>query len=858
MSTKPPRWGETLLKIFCPQEEHREILGDFEELYNLKVAKKGKLRACFWYLLQIFQLIRSGSELSFYWNFAIFRNYLTVVFRNLRRQKAYSLINMSGLALGLSVFFFISVWVVHEIGYDRFHEKASFIYRVNEIRTFPDDVQYSYRTPGPLSQMIEESFPEIKEAVRFAWTGERVIRYKNRVYYESAIITADPAFLEIFTFPLIEGDPKSALDDLYSIIITESVAHKYFEGEDPVGRILSLDNRFDFTVTGVMKDVPSNSHIQFDMIVPFDIVGKLGWAARAWNFSLASTYILLEKNVDVQALGTKIAGIVKAHDADTNIELFLQPLTKIHLFSNFENPRAQGRILYVYIFSFIGLLILLIACINFMNLSTARSEQRAKEIGIRKVVGAFRRHLIRQFLFEAVFFAGIGLALALILVQAFLPGFNEVSGESFSLSNLTEGPLLLLILGVTLITGILSGSYPALFLSSFKPVDVFRGKRKAGSKGVLLRKTLVWFQMSVSIFLIIGTSVIYTQIDYLKNKELGFDKEHVVSLPLGIANAENPHIYARLKNELIRDPHVQVVSASFTHPTWFATAADRVRHNGRRLDEKIPVNITSVEYDFIETLNIKILKGRSFSNDYGSERGNVIINETFERLMGVESALNETLTIGDEYQGQIIGVMKDFHMESVAAGRIGPLILFLNPRINYIFVRIFPNEISSAMAALEKAWEKAAPNLPFNANFLDEEFDGLYQDVERVGTILKYFTYVAGLIACLGLIGLASFAAEKRTKEIGVRKVLGSSVSGIVVLLSQDFVKLILLANLCAWPVAWFVMQYWLGKFPYHVNLSWTVFILSGLLAMVVTLAAVGYQTLRASLADPVRSLRYE
>jgi putative ABC transport system permease protein len=858
ISSKPPGWIELLLKAFCPKDKHREILGDFEELYNAKIAKSGKLKASLWYFLMIFQLIRSESELSIYWSFAMFRNYTTIAFRNLKRQKAYSIINISGLALGLSVFLILSVWVLHELSYDRFHEKTPLIFRVNEIRHFPDDVQYSSRTPGPLSRVLKETFPEVKEAVRFAWTGERVIRYKDRVYYENAIITADPEFLNMFTFSFIKGNKKNALDQLYSMIITESIADKYFGRENPVGKVISLDNRFDFTVTGVIKDVPSNSHVQFDMIVPFDIVEKLGWAARAWNFSLASTYVLLENNVDIQEFEKKIAGIVEAHNTDTNIELFLQPLTKIHLYSNFENPRAKGRILYVYVFSFVGILILLIACINFMNLTTARSEHRAKEIGMRKVVGASRRHLIRQFLFEAVFFASVGLVFALLLVQTFLPGFNEITGESFSLSNLTEGTLLLLILGVTLMTGVLSGSYPAILLSSFLPMDVLRGRLKAGSRGSLLRKTLVWIQMSVSIFLIITTSVIYTQIDYLKNKELGFDKEHVISVPLGIANAENPQIYSRFKTELTQNPHVQMVSASFTHPSWFATAADQVRYKGKRLDEKVPVNITSVDYDFVETLKIKILKGRSFSKDFGSERGNLIVNETFEKLMGAESAINETLTIGNEYKGQIVGVMKDFHMESVSTGKIGPLILFLNPRINYIFVRVNPGNVSSTLASLEKAWEKATPNLPFNANFLDEEFDSLYQDVERIGIILRSFTYVAGFIACLGLIGLASFATEKRTKEIGVRKVLGSSVGGIVVLLSRDFVKLVLVANLCTWPFAWVVMQNWLQKFPYHVNLSWSTFILSGLLALIVTLAAVVFQTIRASLADPVHSLRYE
>ena len=855
---RPPRPGEWLFRFFYAGEDCQERLGDCQELYNIQIQQKGKIRATLWYYLQIIRLLRSESELSLYWRFTMFRNYITIALRNLRRHKGYSFINIAGLTLGLSIFLLISVWVTHEFSYDRFHKNAASIYRINTQRHFPDYVTYSFRTPGPLSPLLKDTYPEIQEAARFAWTGERVVRYRDNAYYENFILTVDPAFLRLFDFPLIKGDKQTALEGLYSMVITSGTAEKYFGEEDPLGKVITLDNRYDFTITGVMRDVPANSHIQFDMMVPFEMVKKLGWATEVWDFSVASTYIRLPKNIDYREFEKKIAGIIKNYDKDTNMELFLQPLTRVHLFSNFDDSEGSGRILYVYIFSLVGLLILVMACINFMNLTTARSERRAKEIGMRKVIGASRKHLIRQFLTEAVFFALAALVLSPLLVQLLLPGFNDITGESFSLADFTQGHMLLIVTGITLLTGLISGSYPALYLSSFQPVRALQGGVTAGPRGSFFRKTLVLVQMSLSVLLIIVSAVIHSQIDFLKNKDLGFDKEHVVSIPLGISNKENTQIYERLKTELEPNPGIQMVSAAFTHPAQFGTNPDKVAFNGRHLNEITPLNMTSVYYDYIETLKIKILRGRSFSREFGLEKGNLIVNERFEKLMGVDSAVNQTLSIGDTYQGTIVGVMQDFHIESVSEALIGPLILFLNPGVNYIFVRVQPENIAAALDTMEKAWKKAAPHLPFNYNFLDEDFNRLYQDVEKVGGSLKYATIVAGFIACLGLLGLASFATEKRTKEIGIRKVLGSSATGIATLLSKDFVLLILKANLLAWPISWLLMRSWLSRFPYHMSLSWSFFVLSGLTALGATLLTVSFQTFKASLADPVKSLKYE
>jgi putative ABC transport system permease protein len=853
-----PSWVERSLKHFYDGEELQEKLGDFEEIYWGKIGKSGKTRRTLWCLIQIIRMVVSSLELSFYWSFGMFKNYVMIAWRNLRRQKVYSLITVSGLALGIAAFLLIAVWVLHELSFDRFHENASSIFQVFEKRHFPDQVRHSFRTPGPLSEQLKEHFPEIRESARVAMTGERVMRCSDKIFYEDQIITVDPEFFSMFSFPFIEGDKETALRSPDSMVISERFVRKYFGRENPIGKVITMDNRLDFRVTGVIKNVPANSHLKFDMVVPFEVVEKLGWKTDAWDFSMALTYILLQKSTDYRSFEQKIASFVKNYDKETNRELFLKPLTRIHLYSNYDNPESQGRIQYVYVFALVGSLILIIACINFMNLATARSEYRSKEIGMRKVIGAGKTQIVRQFLMEAVFIALLSLLLAPLLIKLVLPGFNEVTGETFTLASFANLRMILLILGVTLMTGILSGSYPALFLSSIQPVKVFYRHIQPGFKSSLMRKVLVLFQMSISLVLLIISVIIFSQIDYLKNKDLGFDKEHVISLPLGISNKENSNVYKRFKNEIKKIPQIESVSAAFTHPTRLGTQAKDVIFEGRRLDDEMPINITSVDFDFIETLKIKVLKGRSFSEDYGTEGGNLIINERFEKILGDESALNKTLSIGDTYSGNIIGVVQDFHIESVSNAYIGPLILFLNPRVNYIFVRFRPADISSVLKIMEQAWMKVAPHLPFTYNFLDEEFDRLYTDVENLGAIIEYFTIIAGLIAFLGLFALSSFAAEKRTKEIGIRKLLGSSIGNILFLLNKDFVKLILLANICVWPIAWIIMRRWLLNFPYHVGLSWIIFILSGLAALFFTMIAVSYQTIRAACASPVKSLRYE
>jgi ABC-type antimicrobial peptide transport system permease subunit len=788
----------------------------------------------------------------------LLKNYFKIAFRNLIKKKGYSFINIAGLTLGITAFFLISVWVMFHLSFDRFHENASHIYRVMERRHFPDHVEYGFRTPGPLAASLEEKFSEVKEGIRVAMTGERVIKHDDKIYFENGILTVDPSFLRVFSFPFVLGDKETALNDLFSIVITESMTKKYFGAEDPMGKVLTLDDKFEFTVTGVVEDCPMNSHLWFDMLVPFEIVEKLGWSMDVWDYSMTISYLQLKENVDFQNFSTKIANYLMNFKEDTNIELMLQPLTRIHLYSDYENPDSRGLIQYIFVYSFVGILILFIACINFMNLATARSERRAKEIGMRKVIGAAKRHLIGQFLLEAVLIAFISLLFAPLLLEFFLPRFNEITGQSFTRDNFLSLKMILLTLCVTLLTGLISGIYPALFLSSFQPVKVLKGWVTLGTKGAFLRKTLVVIQLSVSVVLIIVSIFVFNQINFLKNKDLGFDKEHIVSIPLGISNADNPQIYQRFKDELSNDPRVLNITGSFTHPMRLGTPMQNIIYNGIRLDELSPLNVTSVDYDYIKTFKLPIIRGRSFSQEFGSERGNVIINESFEKLLGEDSALGKTLTDGESYRGKIVGVIKDFHIEPASNALIEPLALFCHPSVNFIFARILPDSIAETMVSLENAWKKSAPNIPFKYNFLDDDFERLYTDLENLGATIKYFTIVAAFIACLGILGLVSFSTEKRKKEIGIRKVLGSSSKKILTLLCRDYFKLALISNFIAWPAAWFFMKNWLMNFAYRVGLSLTVFVFSGFLSILITMITVGFQTIRASFADPVKSIRYE
>lgn len=780
----------------------------------------------------------------------MFKNYIKIALRNIRKHKGYSFINIAGLAIGMACCIVIFLWVQDELSFDGFHENAKHIYRVVYEDHMTEKITRRWRNAPPLAPTLKAEFPEIMDATRFSSWGRFLVKYGEQSSKERSGF-ADPSFFEIFTFPFIKGDPKAALNDPNSVVITQEMAVKYFGSEDPLDKTMNFENSVDLFVTGVIENVPHNSHIRFDFLTRFETLHKF-WDARdlmdSWDILGFGTYVFLPENANIQALNQKIAGIYEEHDPDIKLKLYLQPLNEVHLHA----LSGGGPIIYVYVFSLIAFFVLMIACVNFMNLSTARSVKRAKEVGIRKVVGAHKRGLILQFFWESITMAFISLLLAVLLVGLLLPVFNTLSGKQLVL-NLLHTEIILGLISIAVVTGLLSGIYPALFLSSFQPIKTLKDFRKSGSSG--FRKILVVFQFSLSVMLIICTIVATNQLDYIRNRNLGFDRANLLWIP---SNSELAAKYEAAKEEILRNPGViNLTHTSVLVGTETTYETSSVDWEGKEKDKRVKFHVVSVDYGFIETFQMEMALGRFFSKEYRTDGQNFIINEEAVRKMGLRNPVGKRVS-AFEREGTIIGVMKDFHLQSLHL-EIEPIIFKLTEswRLNLI-VRVNPDNIPGTISHLKRVFEKFAPSFPFEYHFMDEEFDMLYRSEYRMRELFQYFAILAIFISCLGLLGLASFMAEQRTKEIGIRKVLGASISGVVLLLSKEFIKWVLVANIVAWPVAYFAISAWLENFAYRTNVSMSIFILSGVLALVTALLTVSYQTLKAALANPVESLRYE
>ncbi len=782
----------------------------------------------------------------------MFKNYLKVALRNIKKYKAYSFINMAGLAIGMACCILILLWVQDELSFDRFHENADEIYRVvSEIQT-ADRVTHNARTPNPLGPAVKEKYPEIMNFIRYQGFDGWLVQAGDKSFINDNLGTADPSFFEMFTFPFLIGDPKTALNERYSIVITESMGRKYFGPEDPMGKIIRIGE--DFKVTGVIKNIPENSHLHFDCVIPI-INMESYWETdlKDWEDIRFYTYVQLHKESSPEDVSEKISGIIKEHLPKSPTKVYLQPMTDVHLRSDFEadlDNYNQGSMAYVFIFSITALSILLIACINFMNLSTARSANRAKEVGIRKVAGAQRMDIIRQFFGESILLACIALIFALLLVELLLPLLNDLSGKNLALDFSGNIQLLLGLLAIALLTGLFSGSYPSLFLSSFQPVTIMRKDFSSKPSSGSLRKILVVFQFALTIILLIGTTVIYSQLNYIRHRDLGFDKDHV--LEFWTAHTD----YEALKNELLKNPNILSVTNSETpgREPWGATGLD---WDGKISGEEVRFYPTMADCDYLETLKLEMVEGRFFSKEFPADVTQaVVVNEAAVKAMGMESPVGKRLRFR-EWEATIIGVIKDFHQTSLH-NPIEPLVFRYSYDFPHILAKINSENVPETLVFMEKTWKKFVKDYPFTYEFLDEKIDNFYKTERTIGKVFQYFTSVAILIACLGLFGLASFTAEQRTKEIGIRKVLGAEVSGIILLLSREFTKWILFANVIAWPVAYLVANEWLKNFAYRVNMRLEIFIFSAALALVIAILTVGYQAIKAALANPVDSLRYE
>ena len=803
------------------------------------------------------------------------KNYLKITLRNISRNKMYSALNIIGLAIGLACCILILLYVHDELSYDRFHANADNIYRVVPTFTTSERTMYLSTNAHVQGPMLKDEFPEVLEYVRFTSYRRRVVEYDNTAFTEEQFLFADDSVFKVFSFDMILGNPEEALVNPNTIVLTEEMADKYFGSDNPMGKSLRINYDALFTVTGIIKNIPSASHIKPDFIASFSTLG-LKPSTNINNDLLNQvnyyTYLLFQEGTDYRVMEQKFTEDINRRigamlkQLGGSAELELQPLTKIYLHSDRELESMQtGDVTYVWLFSGIGIFILLLACLNFMNLSTARSANRAKEVGLRKVVGAKKSQLVKQFLGESMILTFISFLFALVLVTVSMPLFRNISGKNILMSSLTHPAILAGFVGLFLIIGLIGGSYPAFFLSAFRPVEVIQGKLKRGAKSSVLRIALVSFQFAVSIVLIIGTFTVNTQLKYVRNKNLGYDKEHVIAIQL--RDDETSQKYEAIKEAIQRNPNVISVSASSTSPLGIN---DFSAHHavGKPADEINMFWSQMVDDQYIDTYKIEIVAGRNFSKDFTSDKEqSIIINEAAVKKLGwqddpTSQKIERFIGTGPNERRayNVVGVVKDYHFQSLHE-EIQPMILYYTSpygSFSLISVRVRPENIQETIAFLETTWKQFDTQYPFEYAFVDDQYDALYRTEVRLQKLFSYFTLLAIIIGCLGLFGLTSFTTEQRTKEIGIRKVLGASIQGLIYMLVRDFTKWVFLAVIIAWPIGYFVMNKWMNNFAYRANLGIWIFLSSALLALVISLATVSYQSIKAALANPANSLKYE
>ncbi|HLX93950.1 MAG TPA: ABC transporter permease [Puia sp.] len=795
------------------------------------------------------------------------RNYFTVAIRNLWRHKAFSCLNILGLAVGMTAGFLIYLYVRFERSYDVFNSKADRIYRVvADVKTPSETIENQGITSGPIAINLKNDFPEVEDAARVTYDdGGYLIRIGDRMFQEKKSVLADSTLFNIFDFPLIEGNRNTALKEPMSIVISQTAAKKYFGNTDPMGQHLLLTGAaINSTITGVMKDIPTNSQIQADMFLSmssFKPIYGVPTSDSEWTNHGYFTYVLLKSGTDAKKLAAKFPAFMEFHHGKQAKQLQMQdylslePLRDVYLKSK-RTGFVTGSIKNVYIFSAVGLFILLIACVNFVNLTTARSAERAKEVGIRKVVGALRFQLARQFIGESVIICLIAFVLSVLFTSLMLPLFNQLAGKIISQSIFVNYPDILGLFLLSALIGVFAGFYPSLVLSSFKPVSVLKGSFASTTKGLLLRKVLVVCQFTISIALIVGTIVVYAQLQFMRNQDLGFNKDQTMIIDTNFDKNKDA-----FKQSLSSLPGVISSTYSSSVPGEGNPSAYSEMENRLGEMQKTNMDLYFVDFNYINQYHLKLIAGRGFSTDFNSDSTQVmVVNEAAARSLGYNSPKD---AVGRNYsqwgsKGKIIGVLKDFHYQSLQH-EIKPLTMRINPgAFEMISIKVSMANLPATIKAIEGKWNKAIPNRPFEYAFLDDSFNRHYGSEEKFGNLFFNFTGLAIFISCLGLLGLASYSTIQRTREIGIRKVLGASISGIVNLLSLEFIKLVLIAFVIAAPLGWWSMNIWLRSFPYRTGVMWWMFVSAGLLALIVVFGTISFQAIRAATANPVKSLRTE
>ncbi len=789
------------------------------------------------------------------------RNFFRIAVRNISKSKGFTFINVAGMAIGLAASLLILLWVQDELSYEKFNKYAENIYRVEEDQFYSGERYHVTVTPYPSGPVWKEKIPEITEQTRVnPWLPRILFRYEDKVFFESSIIAADSGFLKMFTLPLLLGDPGTALSNPHSIILSEKLARKYFGDGNPIGKSVTLENNFQFTVSGVMKTLPKNSMFTFEGIIPFSYLYEIGAVYNGWDSNSIFTYVQLAKGSDIKPVDKKLTDVVIENVPQITTKYMLFPLLDIHLHQQFGFTESKSAITVVYIFTLIAIFVIVIACINFINLSTAKAAARGKEIGIKKVAGAGQTSMIVQFMLESLMLVAAAMVFAIILVGLFLGIFNNVSGKNFSLGDLLHTKFIIGFVATGLLAGIISGIYPAFYLSSFKPVLVLKGSAASGKGNGRLRQILVVIQFTLSMLIGIAAVFLYLQLKFLLEKDLGYEKENLISIQM--SEQMRPKYYS-LKKELEKETLIQGVTASTWNPVVMGSNSGGARWEGKDPDKNVLIGTNRVDYDYIKTLKMEMVSGRDFSQEFPSDMaqdttGNFLINEEVVRVMGIDDPVG----MGFRFMGlngRIVGVMKNFHFKG-ADQPIEPMAFALTGpgSLNMILIRLTPGSVTESLKSVGKIWKEILPEYPLEYNFVDREYENLYRSQIRLSGLLKYFTILAIIIACLGLYGLASYSAQRRTNEVGIRKVMGADQLVIMYTLSKEFLVLVIVSIVLAVPVGWIVVQSLLKQFAYRIDMNAIVFVLIAAGAVVIAMLTVSFQAYRASCINPASALKVE
>lgn len=798
-------------------------------------------------------------------------NYLTVAVRNLLRQKGYSFINIFGLALGISAAMFIFIWVSDETSMNRFHQNIDRIYRVEQDQDYNGDLYHVTVTPFPAGEGWKKVIPEIETTVRITQTGALLTRYGEKVFYENGIACVDSTFLQVFSFPLAKGDPNTVLTEPFSIVLTPEAALKYFGTEDPIGKIIIIDNRYNFKVTGLLKKLPLNNSFRFDFLIPFDFTRTTGAYVDHWGSNNIFTFAMLHKEADPGPVDNKLTETVKNNIDFTGsrytreqykTKFMLAPLKRMYLHEYFGFGHPPGRIQRVIIFSMIGIFILLIAAINYMNLSTARSSRRAREIGLRKTFGSQRKQLVMQFFGESAVTTIAAMVVAIIIIILLMEPFRMISGKQVPLEMLLTGRFISGLAGMVIFTSVVAGTYPSLYLSRFKPLAILTGDPGDSRGKGWLRKILVVIQFSISIFLITGTLVIFRQTRYMQGRDVGYNQKDILYVRLfGDLNTR----YGAIKQAIKGNPDILAVSAGTHLPINIGSNSGSITWDGKDPDLNPLVSISRVDYNYTDLIQVPLVAGRGFSEEFPADlandqasAGSMLINQTLAGIIGKDNIIGTRISFSG-ITGPVVGVMKDFHFLSMRT-EIPPLVLFLYPenRMRYMMVRLRPGDRGPMIEKIRSTWNSVMPGYPFEYSFIEDDYGTLYQNEARSGKLIAYFTIIAIIIACLGLIGLSSYLAEKRTREIAVRKTFGSSNREIVFAMINQFTRLVTTGIIIAIPVSWYYLDAWLKDYAYRTSLSWWLFALPALIALVLSSLMVTWQAYLASRTNPAVSLRHQ